>query len=72
MEVVTAEHQSPKLPLLRAHCSRFSNCFMKNRQSTCKYTITVQFTDLEKLLSHRKYGNGGACFPASTWFRDYP
>jgi hypothetical protein len=22
---------------------------MKNRQSTCQYTITVQFTDLEKL-----------------------
>jgi hypothetical protein len=52
-EVVSVEKQSPALPSLRAHCSRFSNYFMKNSQSTCKYTITVQFTDLEKLLSYR-------------------
>jgi hypothetical protein len=39
---------------------------MKNRQSTCKYTINVQFTDLEKLLSHEEHGNGGGCFSADT------
>jgi hypothetical protein len=62
-EVVYAEKQSPLLSSLRAHCLRLSNYFIKNRQSTCKYTITVPFTDLEKLLSHRKHGNGGDCFP---------
>jgi hypothetical protein len=64
--VVSAEKQSPQLPSLRAHCSRFSNYFMKNRQSTCKYTITVQFTDFEKLLSHGNNGNGSGCFSAET------
>jgi hypothetical protein len=45
--VVSAEKQSLPFPSLRAHCSRFSNCFMKNRQSTYKYTVTVHFkTDL--------------------------
>jgi hypothetical protein len=39
---------------------------MKNRQSTCQYTITVQFMDLENVLSHRKHGNGGDCFSAET------
>jgi hypothetical protein len=48
---------------------RFGNYFMKNRQSTCKYTITIQFTDLEKLLSHRKHADGGDCFPAETTSR---
>jgi hypothetical protein len=66
--VVSAEKQSPPLPSLRAHCSRFSNYFMINRQSTCKYTIAVQFTDFDKLLLHNKYGNGGDCFPAETTF----
>jgi hypothetical protein len=39
---------------------------MKIRQSTYKYTIIVQFTDLEKPLSHRKYANGGGCFSSET------
>jgi hypothetical protein len=63
---VSAEKQSPPLPSLRAHYSRFSNYLIRNRQRTCKYTITVQFTDLEKLLSHRKHGDGGDCFPVET------
>jgi hypothetical protein len=41
LEVVSAGKQSPPVPSLRVHCSRFSNYFMKNRQS--KYTIIVQF-----------------------------
>jgi hypothetical protein len=65
-EVVSAEKQSPPLPSLRAHYSRFSNYFMKNRQSTCKCTISVQFTYLEKLLSNRKNGNGGDCISTET------
>jgi hypothetical protein len=48
--VVSAEKQSPPLPPLRAHCSRFSNYVMKNRQSTCQYTITVQCTYFETLF----------------------
>jgi hypothetical protein len=66
VEVVSAEKQSAPLPSLHAHCSRFSNYVMKNGHITCKYTITVQFTDLEKLLSHRKHDNGGDCFSAET------
>jgi hypothetical protein len=65
-ELVSAEKKSPPLPSLRAHCLRFSNHVMKNRQSTCICTITVQVTDLEKLLSHGKHGNCGDCFPAET------
>jgi hypothetical protein len=39
---------------------------MTYRQSTCQCTITVQFTDLEKLLLHRKHGNGADYFPVQT------
>jgi hypothetical protein len=56
-EVVTAEQHSPPFPLLRVHYSRFSNVVMNNRQSTCKYTITVQCTYLEQYQSQRKNGN---------------
>jgi hypothetical protein len=44
---------------------------MRKIQSTCTYIITGQFTDLEKLLSHRKTAMtvtvlGGEHFLAST------